>query len=232
MRNLKKHIFIALSVLTVSAGILVSGNGVSAAEPELPGAAQSGRDYRIALKEAREQGNKGVVHGAAEKAGPNGSVSKDQDSLKGNQAAQENEKDRDTGHLTVRDVYGRDYPYGFRRPGPPPNLAKLKAIRNGERRGYGSGRPGPGMRYGRPGPGMGPGRGPRPGMRPPYGRGPGGPDGPRLRPGSTIGPRDFRRAARSRDRARMPWMRPGHERGHGPHMRGGPRGHFGPPHRR
>lgn len=230
MRNLKKCILSTLSILALSTGILTLGSPSFAAEPgknEIPAA---GRDYRIALKEAKEQGNKDVVHGPAEK------VSEEKDLLKGNEnSPEEISEDEDTGHLTVKDVYGRSYPYGFRRPGPPPNPAKLMELRKGERRGYGSGRPGPGMRHGRPGPGMrqgrpgpgmGPGRGPRPGMRPPYGRGPGGPgrpDGPRLRPGSTIGPRDFRRAARNRDRARGRTPR-------GP-MRWGGR-HMGPPHRR
>jgi len=70
MRNLKKHIIIALSVLAISAGAMVLGNHVSAAElaPKDPAGPVSnvGRDYKIALKEADSQGNHNVVHKAAE----------------------------------------------------------------------------------------------------------------------------------------------------------------------
>lgn len=70
MRNLKKHIIIAISVLAVSAGAMVLGNHVSAAElatkdPTGP-VSNVGRDYKIALKEADRQGNHNVVHKAAE----------------------------------------------------------------------------------------------------------------------------------------------------------------------
>lgn len=70
MRNLKKHIIIALSVLAISAGAMVLGNHVSAAElaPKDPAGpvSSAGRDYKIALREADRQGNHNVVHNAAE----------------------------------------------------------------------------------------------------------------------------------------------------------------------
>ena len=67
MRNLKKHLLIALSILTVSAGVLTLGNTAFAAEARSNESPAAGRDYRIALKKAGEQGNKDVVPQAIDK---------------------------------------------------------------------------------------------------------------------------------------------------------------------
>lgn len=67
MGNLKKHLLIALSILTVSAGVLTLENTAFAAEAQSNEPPVAGRDYRIALKEAEEQGNKDVVPQAIDK---------------------------------------------------------------------------------------------------------------------------------------------------------------------
>lgn len=67
MRNLKKHLLYTLSILALGTGILTLGNTVFAAEARSNEPPAAGRDYRIALKETREQGNKDVVPQAIDK---------------------------------------------------------------------------------------------------------------------------------------------------------------------
>ncbi|MEE3453197.1 hypothetical protein [Dialister sp.] len=67
MRNLKKHLLYTLSILALGTGILTLGNTAFAAEARSNESPAAGRDYRIALKEAREQGNKDVVPQAIDK---------------------------------------------------------------------------------------------------------------------------------------------------------------------
>lgn len=67
MRNLKKHLLHTLSILALGTGILTLGNTVFATEAQSNEPPAAGRDYRIVLKEAGEQGNKDVVPQAIDK---------------------------------------------------------------------------------------------------------------------------------------------------------------------